>query len=71
MRKMRLFSIIGAGALFATSAAHATGGPVDTLFAGVDLSNVTTNVTTVGTAVIGIVLAYKAIELVKRAIHKV
>lgn len=70
MRKMRLFSIIGAGALFATSAAHATG-PVDTLFSGVDLSGVTTNVTTIGTAVVGIVLAYKAIELVKRAIQKV
>lgn len=70
MKKLQLASIIGVAGVLASGAAHATG-PVDTLFTGVDLSGVTTNVTTVGTAVVGIVLAFKAIELVKRAIQKV
>lgn len=70
MKKVQFASIIGTAALAASGAAHATG-PVDDLFAGVDLTGVTTNVTTIGIAVVGIVLAYKAIELVKRAVSKV
>lgn len=70
MKKVQFASIIGTAALLASGAAHATG-PVDDLFAGVNLTGVTTNVTTIGIAVVGIVLAYKAIELVKRAVSKV
>lgn len=70
MKKLQLASIIGVAGVLASGAAHATG-PVDDLFAGVNLTGVTTNVTTIGIAVVGIVLAYKAIELVKRAVSKV
>jgi hypothetical protein len=70
MSKIRIGSIAAVCALLVSGSAYATG-PVDTLFAGVDLSTVTTSVTTIGVAVVGIVLAYKAIDLVKRAISKV
>lgn len=56
---------------FVTASAHATGTDIDTLFGGVDISSVKTNVLTIGAGIIGIHLAMKGIGLVKKAISKV
>jgi hypothetical protein len=59
----------GAASVLAV-AAHATG-PIDDLFAAVDLSTVVAAVGVVGLAVIGITMAFKAIDLAKRGVRKV
>lgn len=69
MKIMRLGIVAVASTVASTSAFAA--GPVDDMFAAVDFTTVSTNVTTIGVAVVGIVLAYKAIDLVKRAVNKV
>lgn len=70
MKKMHLAFSAGAVGLLVSGAAHATG-PIDTLFTGVDLSSVSTNVTTIGGVVLAIALTFKGIDLVKRAVTKV
>lgn len=52
-------------------AAHATGTPMDEIFAAVDLSTVAAAVLVIGLAVIGITMAFKAIDLGKRGVRKV
>lgn len=69
MKSMR-FGIAAVAGILASAPAFAEG-PVDDMFAAVDFTTVSTNVTTIGVAVVGIVLAYKAIDLVKRAVNKV
>lgn len=44
---------------------------MDAIFAAIDLSSVATAVGTLGVAVIGIAMAFKAIDLGKRAVRKV
>lgn len=44
--------------------------PFDSLFAAVDFSNVAAKVGVMGLAIIGICLAYKGIDLVKRGVKK-
>lgn len=56
-------------ALSGMAAAQATD-PFDTLFAAVDFSSVASKVGVMGVAVIGIALAYKGIDLVKRGVKK-
>ena len=49
-------------------AAHAD--PIEDIFAAANLSTVSASVVLLGVAVIGISLAYKGIDLVKRAVRK-
>lgn len=44
---------------------------MDAIFAAIDLTSVATTVGTLGVAIIGIALAFKAISLGKRAVNKV
>lgn len=44
--------------------------PFDSLFAAVDFSSVAAKVGVMGVAIIGIALAYKGIDLVKRGVRK-
>lgn len=63
-----------AGALvtMATPAfAQSTTSPIDTLFDGVDFSGIATKVVAMGAVIIGIVVAFKGVDLVKRVIRKV
>jgi hypothetical protein len=57
-------------ALSGLAAAQTATDPFDALFAAVDFSGVATKVGAMGIAVIGICLAYKGIDLVKRGVRK-
>ena len=57
-------------ALSGLAAAQTATDPFDALFAAVDFSNVGVKVGVMGVAVIGIALAYKGIDLVKRGVRK-
>lgn len=62
---------VGASALVLSGMAAATPtDPFDGLFAAVDFSGVAAKVGVMGVAVIGICLAYKGIDLVKRGVRK-
>jgi hypothetical protein len=50
--------------------AHATG-PVDTLFAAIDLTTIAASVLGLGLLVVGITMAFKGIDLSKRGVRKV
>lgn len=52
------------------ASAQAATDPFDSLFAAVDFSSVAAKVGVMGIAVIGIALAYKGIDLVKRGVRK-
>lgn len=56
-------------ALSGMAAAQATD-PFDALFAAVDFSSVAAKVGVMGIAIIGICLAFKGIDLVKRGVRK-
>lgn len=68
----RLVALVAvAGAALGSTSAMATGTtPFDAMFAAVDFSTVAAAVGTLGVAVIGIALAYKGIDLVKRGVRK-
>ena len=57
-------------ALSGLAAAQTAASPFDALFAAVDFSSVAAKVGVMGVAVIGIALAYKGIDLVKRGVRK-
>jgi hypothetical protein len=59
----------GAGVLAMTAAAHA--GPIDDLFAEIDLTTVAAAVLAIGLLVVGIAMSFKGIDLSKRAVRKV
>lgn len=62
-----------AGALvtMATPAFAQSTSPVDTLFDGVDFSGISAKVVAMGVVIIGIVVAFKGVDLVKRVVRKV
>lgn len=45
--------------------------PIDSLFDGVDFAGIATKVVAIGLVIVGIVVAFKGIDLVKRVIRKV
>lgn len=57
-------------ALSGLAAAQTATSPFDSLFAAVDFSSVGAKVGVMGVAIIGIALAYKGIDLVKRGVRK-
>jgi len=59
----------GATTLAFGVAAHA--GPIDDLFAEIDLTTVAAAVLAVGLLVVGIAMSFKGIDLSKRAVRKV
>ncbi|ATG21787.1 hypothetical protein CO705_17810 [Ralstonia pickettii] len=62
---------VGAVAGVAATSAHAAGNTAfDTISAAVDFSSVGTWVGVIGVAIIGIVMAFKAIDLGKRGVKK-
>ena len=70
--KYRNFAIkygFGAFALAASLSAHATT-PMEDIFASVDFSSVGAWVALAGVAIIGITMAFKAIDLGKRGVKK-
>ena len=64
--------VAGASTLALTGLAQAQSAttPFDSLFAAVDFSSVASKVGVMGVAIIGIALAYKGIDLVKRGVRK-
>lgn len=60
---------VGAGALALSGASHA--GPIDDMFASIDLTTVAAAVLAIGLVIIGIAMSYKGVDLSKRAVRKV
>ncbi|WP_405124706.1 hypothetical protein ACEPMY_01260 [Ralstonia pseudosolanacearum] len=61
---------VGAVAVGAGTSAHAAGTAFDTITASVDFSTVATWVGVIGVAILGICMAFKAIDLGKRGVKK-
>jgi hypothetical protein len=70
VRKYGAKIVAGGATLGALSMAHATG-PVDTLFAAIDLTTIAASVLGLGLLVVGITMAFKGIDLSKRGVRKV
>jgi len=69
-QKMARLALIS-GAVAASAGAHAAGtDPISTIFASIDLTTVATTIAGLGVLVIGIVMAFKGIDLGKRAVKK-
>lgn len=64
----RFGAVVLASAVAAPAAFAA--GPMDAIFAAVDLSTVATWVGATGVVIVGIVMAFKGIDLSKRAVKK-
>lgn len=61
-----------AAAVLVTAAGMASAvGPVDTLFAAIDLTTVAAAVLAIGVVIVGITMAFKGIDLSKRGVKKV
>lgn len=62
----------GAALAVAAVASHAAGtGPVDTIFAAIDLTTVAASVLGMGVLIIGVAMAFKGVDLGKRGVKKV
>ncbi|MDD0817247.1 hypothetical protein PSQ39_21615 [Curvibacter sp. HBC28] len=65
------FALVGAGVSLVAAQAHAAGtDAISAALTAIDLSSVVTTVGVIGVAVIGIVMAFKGIDLGKRAVKK-
>lgn len=60
----------GVAAMSTSGLALAQSSPIEDIFAAVSFGTVTTAVVAAGVSVIGIALAYKGIDLAKRAVRK-
>lgn len=69
LNQAKRFGAVVVTAAFAAPAAFAAG-PMDSIFAAVDLSTVGTFVGATGVLIIGIVMAFKGVDLAKRAVNK-
>ncbi|RJX72805.1 phage coat protein [Vibrio sinensis] len=62
--------VVGASLAVLGAPAFATAGALDSIWAAVDLSGISTQVIAVGVIAVGIAVAFKAITLAKRAVGK-
>lgn len=67
----KLAAGVGGVTLGAAAMAQAATGPVDTIFASISLTTVAASVVGLGVVIIGIVMAFKGVDLGKRAVKKV
>lgn len=69
LNQAKRFGAVVVTAAVAAPAAFAAG-PMDSIFSAVDLSTVGTFVGATGVLIIGIVMAFKGVDLAKRAVNK-
>lgn len=63
---------VAAGLAMSSALANAqTADPITTLFDAVDFSGITAKIVALGVVVIGIVIAFKGVDIVKRIVRKV
>lgn len=63
--------IAAASVAAAALPSFAAGGPIDSIFAAIDLSTVAASVIALGVLVIGVTMAFKGVDLGKRGVKKV
>lgn len=64
----KIAAVVAAGAV---APAFAATGPVDQIFAAIDLTTVAASVLALGVLIIGVAMAFKGVDLGKRGIKKV
>lgn len=71
MNKFAKLALVATGLVASAVPAFATGGPVDTIFAAIDLTTIAASVLGMGVLIIGVAMAFKGVDLGKRGVRKV
>ena len=70
MNKFAKLALVASGVLSAAVPAFAVG-PIDTIFAAIDLTTIAASVLGMGVLIIGVAMAFKGVDLGKRGVKKV